>query len=59
MEGQDDEADEQARIKILIAKKSKSSRYKNDPLRLAKYLTSQGFSYSDVKEALDLKNEYT
>ena len=49
--GQDDEAE---RLMALIAKKQKSARYKNDPLKLAKYLTSQGFSYSLVKERLNL-----
>lgn len=44
--------DEDAAIKQLIAKKSQHSRYKNDPLKLAKYLTSQGFSYDSVKKQL-------
>lgn len=48
--------DEAARLKVLIEKKRKAPRYRNDPLRLAKYLTSQGFSYSLVKEQLNLKN---
>jgi regulatory protein len=48
--------DETARLKLLIAKKSKISRYKNDKQKLAKYLTSQGFSWSLVKQELDFKN---
>jgi regulatory protein len=48
----DHEGDEMARLKKLVAKKRQSTRYKNDELRLAKYLTSQGFSYSQVREAL-------
>ncbi len=49
---QTDEDDEAARLKIIIAKKQKLSRYKNDTQRLAKYLTSQGFSWPLVKEYL-------
>jgi len=47
------EQPEEERLKELIAKKIKSSRYKNDPLKLAKYLTSQGFNYYMVKEYLN------
>lgn len=54
LEGESD--DESERLKKLIEKKRKAARYRNDPLRLAKYLTSQGFSYSLVKEQLNLKN---
>jgi SOS response regulatory protein OraA/RecX len=46
--------DETARLKATIDKKSKLSRYKNDPQKLAKYLTSQGFSWQAVKEELKL-----
>jgi len=46
--------DEAERLKILIAKKQKLTRYKNDKTKLAKYLTSQGFSYSLVKDRLKL-----
>ncbi len=48
---------EQAKLKELIEKKSKLSRYKNDKLKLMKYLTSQGFSYQLVNQELDLKFE--
>jgi regulatory protein len=44
--------DEAKRIKLLIAKKRRLSRYKNNPEKLAQYLTSQGFSYGLVKESL-------
>lgn len=47
-----EEGDEDQRLKSLIAKKSKLSRYQNDPQKLAKYLTSQGFSWQLVKEQL-------
>lgn len=50
-----EEDDEQQRLKAVITKKMKSSRYKNDPIKLAKYLTSQGFSYSLVKDQLKLR----
>lgn len=43
---------EETRLKELIAKKQRSSRYQNDPLKLAKYLTSQGFNYYLVKKYL-------
>ncbi len=49
--------DETERLKNLIAKKRQSSRYKNDPLKLAQYLVAQGFSYSLVKEALSVEAE--
>ncbi|HET7827730.1 MAG TPA: RecX family transcriptional regulator, partial [Candidatus Saccharimonadales bacterium] len=50
--------DETARLRAMIEKKRKLSRYKNDSEKLAKYLTSQGFSWQLVKEALlsDHKN---
>jgi regulatory protein len=43
---------EEERLKALIAKKQGASRYKNDPLKLTKYLTSQGFNYQLVKDLL-------
>lgn len=46
------EVDEEAALKKLIAKKSQQTRYKNEPLKLAKYLTSQGFNYNLVKKHL-------
>lgn len=49
--------DETARLKAMIEKKRKLSRYKNDSEKLAKYLTSQGFSWRDVKKAIDIKSE--
>lgn len=47
------EENEDRRLKLLIEKKSKLSRYKNDPQKLAKYLTSQGFSWQIVKAQLN------
>ncbi|MBI2009419.1 RecX family transcriptional regulator [Candidatus Saccharibacteria bacterium] len=46
------ENDEVARLKAVIAKKQKLTRYKNDPQKLTKYLTSQGFSWNLIKECL-------
>lgn len=51
-EAEDEEAE---RLREVIAKKQKLSRYKNDTFKLIKYLTSQGFSYSLVKQELKLK----
>jgi regulatory protein len=48
-QGSDNEA---MRLKLLIEKKSKLSRYKNDPQKLVKYLVAQGFSWQAVKENL-------
>jgi regulatory protein len=45
--------DEKQRLKMLIEKKQKLSRYRSDNLKLAQYLTSQGFSYGLVKEVLE------
>lgn len=45
---------EAQRLKALVAKKRGTSRYQNDPKKLASYLVSQGFSYGQVKEALFL-----
>jgi regulatory protein len=50
-ENTDDEAE---RVKMLIAKKRKLSRYKNNPEKLGQYLTSQGFSYGLVKDSLKI-----
>ncbi|MBX4190998.1 RecX family transcriptional regulator [Candidatus Saccharibacteria bacterium] len=44
--------DEAARLNAMIEKKSKLSRYKNDPQKLMQYLVSQGFSWQLVKEQL-------
>jgi regulatory protein len=49
---QEGDGNETQRLKDLITKKRKSSRYKNDPQKLAQYLTAQGFNWQDVKQAL-------
>lgn len=47
----EDETDEKSVIKDLIAKKRTQSRYQDDQ-KLIAYLLRQGFSYSDVKDAI-------
>lgn len=47
------EEGEDQRLKALITEKASLSRYKNDQVKLIKYLTSQGFSYNDVKRELE------
>ncbi len=46
-----DQTDELAVLKQLVAKKRTQSRYQDD-LKLMQYLTRQGFSYQDIREAL-------
>lgn len=50
----EDETDELEVIKDLIAKKRTQSRYQ-DETKLIRYLSSQGFSYGDIKQALKEK----
>ncbi len=47
----DDEADEGAVLKELVARKRKQARYQ-DNLKLMQYLARQGFGYDDIKSAL-------
>jgi len=54
--GAGDEAD---RLKVVIEKKKKLGRYKDDNEKLAKYLTSQGFSWQLVKEELLMNRKDT
>jgi regulatory protein len=48
-----DSDNEVERLKSVIEKKQNLSRYKNDKVKFIKYLTSQGFNYSDVKRELE------
>jgi regulatory protein len=43
---------EDRRLKAMIEKKRKLSRYQKDPQKLMQYLVGQGFSWQDVKAAL-------
>ncbi len=47
-----DKTDEKAVLKDLIVRKQTQTRYK-DKTKLMQYLTRQGFSYGDVKEAFE------
>lgn len=49
---EDDMADEQSVLSELIARKRKQTRYQDDR-KLMQYLAGQGFSYGDIKTALD------
>lgn len=49
---QESGGNEMERLKSLIVKKSSSSRYRNDPLKLKQYLMRQGFGYDLINEAL-------
>lgn len=44
--------DETERLKAMIEKKRKLSRYKNDPQKLMQYLVGKGFSWQLVKDQL-------
>jgi len=46
------EGSELERLKALVGKKAKLSRYKNDQQKLKQYLIRQGFNYQDVKTVL-------
>jgi regulatory protein len=46
------ETGEAERLETTISKKTKLTRYKNDPAKLARYLASQGFSWELIKEKL-------
>jgi regulatory protein len=48
------EGGEDQRLALLIDKKSKLSRYKNDQQKLMQYLVAQGFSWQSVKQALSV-----
>jgi regulatory protein len=49
---QGEAGEEQARLRAMIDKKSRLSRYKNDPQKLMQYLVGQGFGWQLVKEEL-------
>ncbi|HSX31009.1 MAG TPA: RecX family transcriptional regulator [Candidatus Saccharimonadales bacterium] len=47
-----DEADELSVLRDLIARKRRQTKYQ-DSLKLMQYLARQGFSYQDIKDALE------
>lgn len=48
----EDASDESRRLRAMIEKKRRLSRYKNDSQKLMQYLVGQGFSWQLVKEEL-------
>ena len=44
--------DELERLKQMVTKKQRLTRYRNDPTKLKRYLAGQGFSYDQINEAL-------
>jgi regulatory protein len=48
----EDETDERATLRELVAKKRNLSKYKADPTKLMQYLARQGFGYDDIKSVL-------
>jgi regulatory protein len=53
----EDETEEHDVLAALVAKKRQQTKYKNDDLKLMQYLARQGFSYGDIKSALEIDNE--
>lgn len=51
----EDETDERAVLKSLIARKRKQTRYQDD-LKLMRYLAGQGFGYDDIKQAMRVED---
>ena len=54
---EEDETEENDILKELVAKKRQQAKYKNDDLKLMQYLARQGFSYGDIKAALEVEDE--
>ena len=52
----EDETDENDVLQQLVAKKRQQTKYKNDDLKLMQYLARQGFSYGDIKSALEVED---
>ena len=48
----EDETDETALLRTLVAKKRQQTKYRDDNLKLMQYLARQGFSYGSIKDAL-------
>ncbi len=48
-----DNGDELARLRELVAKKQKLSRYKADRQKFMQFLARQGFNYDDIKTVLN------
>lgn len=52
--GEIESADEQANLRKVLIKKMRLARYANDAQKSVAYLVSQGFRYSDVREAMSV-----
>jgi regulatory protein len=53
----EDETTEQDVLTELVAKKRQQTKFKNDDLKLMQFLARQGFSYGDIKAALEVDDE--
>jgi regulatory protein len=53
----EDETDELAVLRELVAKKRSQSRYK-DKLKLMQYLSSKGFTYDNIKSVVNEENNF-
>lgn len=51
-----EQSDERAALREVIAKKRKQTKYQDD-LKLMQYLARQGFSYDDIKSALQAEQD--
>jgi len=47
-----DSVDQKQRLRTLVAQKIDKSAYRQDTLRLKRYLMAKGFAYSDIDDAL-------
>lgn len=56
-EATEDSGDELARLKAIVAKKGGLPRYRADPRKLMQYLARKGFSYDDIKRAMQGNSE--
>jgi regulatory protein len=52
---QEQGTDEQERLRVVVEKKLKTARYRQDPLKLKQYLARQGFGYQEIEESLKNK----
>lgn len=50
----EDETNENDVLKELVAKKRHQPKFQNDDIKLMQYLARQGFSYGDIKAALEV-----
>lgn len=54
-----DNVSERDRLELLVSKKLKLTRYKNDPNKLKQLLLRQGFSYDSINEALGERTSWS